>query len=97
MLFRSPRFRYRLIGSHLTERIGRDMTGKFFDDVPEPRYRERLYDWHGGVVTERIPRAGVTTRRLLDRWEPYEILTLPLSSDGTEVDMTLTGIYYRDD
>lgn len=89
------RFRYRLIGSWLTERIKRDMTGKFFDEVPEPIYRERLYEWHGGCVAERIPRAGFTARRLLERWEPYEILTLPLSSSGADVDMTLTGIYYR--
>ncbi len=96
-VLREPlRFRYRLIGSRLTERMKRDMTGKFFDDVPEPVYRDRLYDWHGGVVAEKVPRAGVTARRLLDRWEPYEILSLPLSADGTNVDMTLTGLYYRD-
>ncbi len=94
-VMRDPlRFRYRLIGSRLTERVGRDMTGRFFDDVPEPVYRERLYDWHGGVEKERAPRAGTTARRLLERWEPYEILTLPLSADGTNVDMTLTGLYY---
>jgi hypothetical protein len=96
-VLREPlRFRYRLIGSKLTERIKRDMTGKYFDDVPEPLYRERLHSWHGGVVEEKVPRAGITARRLLDRWEPYEILTLPLSADGTNVDMTLTGLYYRD-
>jgi hypothetical protein len=97
-VLRSPlRFRYRLIGSRLTERIGRDMTGRFFDEVPEPIYRERLHAWHGGCAEEKTPRAGVTARRLGDRWEPYEILTLPLSGNGIEVDMTLTGIYYRDD
>ena len=97
-VLREPlRFRYRLIGSHLTARVKRDMTGKFFDDVPEPLYRQRLYDWHGGCVEEKAPRAGVTARRLLDRWEPYEILTLPLSSNGADVDMTLTGLYYRED
>jgi hypothetical protein len=96
-VLREPlRFRYRLIGTRLTERIRRDMTGKFFDDIPEPVYRDRLYSWHGGVVAEKTPRGGVTARRLLDRWEPYEILTLPLSTDGVEVDMTLTGLYYRD-
>lgn len=96
-VLREPlRFRYRLIGSKLTERVKRDMTGKYFDEVPEPLYRERLYAWHGGVVEEKVPRGGVTARRLLDRWEPYEILTLPLSTDGVQVDMTLTGLYYRD-
>lgn len=94
-VLREPlRFRYRLIGSRLTERVRRDMTGRFFDEVPEPLYRERLYSWHGGVAEERAPRAGTTARRLLERWEPYEILTLPLSADGTNVDMTLTGLYY---
>ncbi|MSP50637.1 MAG: PAS domain-containing protein [Alphaproteobacteria bacterium] len=95
-VLREPlRFRYRLVGSRLTERVGRDMTGRFFDDLPEPAYRQRLLAWHGGVVEEKVPRAGMTTRRLLERWEPYEILTLPLSADGTDVDMTLTGLYYR--
>ena len=94
-VLRDPlRFRYRLIGSRLTERVGRDMTGHFFDEVPEPLYRERLYAWHGGVVEARAPRAATTARRLLERWEPYEILTLPLSTDGVHVDMTLTGLYY---
>jgi hypothetical protein len=96
-VLRQPlRFRYRLIGSRLTERVGRDMTGRFFDEVPEPLYRERLREWHGGTVAERAPRGGVTARRLLQRWAPYEILTLPLSEDGVEVDMTLTGLYYLD-
>lgn len=94
-VLREPlRYRYRLIGSRLTERVGRDMTGRFFDEVPEPVYRERLYSWHGAVVEAKAPRGATTARRLLERWEPYEILTLPLSANGVEVDMTLTGLYY---
>jgi len=91
------RFRYRLIGSRLTERVGRDMTGRHFDEVPEPLYRERLLAWHTAVVETRAPRAGASSRRLLERWAPYELLTLPLSSDGERVDMTLTGLYYLDE
>jgi hypothetical protein len=93
---RSLRFRYRLIGTRLTERVGRDMTGRHFDEVPEPAYRERLLAWHTGVVNELRPRAGATSKRLLERWAPYELLTLPLSTDGKTVDMTLTGLYYLD-
>lgn len=65
--------------------------------MPEPAYRERLLAWHGGVVEERRPRGGATAKRLLERWAPYELLTLPLSPDGETVDMTLTGLYYLDE
>jgi hypothetical protein len=91
------RFRYRLIGSALTQRAGRDFTGRFVAEIPERDYRDSIIEWHTGVVEQRAPRCELTRRVIDRRWLHYEILTLPLSSDGEAVDMTLTGLYYIDE
>jgi hypothetical protein len=91
------RFRYRLIGSALTQRAGRDLTGRFVNELPEGDYRKSVIEWHTSVVEDRAPRRRLTRRVIDARWQHYEILTMPLSSDGESVDMTLTGLYYIDE
>jgi hypothetical protein len=91
------RFRYRLIGSALTQRAGRDLTGRMVEEIPEPEYRASVVAWHGAVVEARAPQRNLTRRVIDARWQHYELLTLPLSSDGETVDMTLTGLYYIDE
>jgi hypothetical protein len=91
------RFRYRLIGSELTQRSGRDLTGRMVDELPESEYRTSVIAWHTAVVEQRTPRRSLTRRVIDRRWQHYEILTMPLSSDGEAVDMTVTGVYYIDE
>ena len=91
------RFRYRLVGSHLTHRAGRDLTGRFVDELSEADYRDSVLAWHGWVVENRVPRWGTTKRVIGSKWLEYELLTLPLAKKGGDVDMTLTGLYYADE
>ncbi|SDD52586.1 PAS domain-containing protein [Kordiimonas lacus] len=45
-------YRLRLIGTALTQMVGRDMTGHLISAVPETQWRGRIYDT---VVRERAP------------------------------------------
>ncbi len=83
------RFRYRLVSTSLTARLGYEMTGKFLDEIPETEmrdYTERLY---AAAVERRVP-LHLRDEAMLDgrRWR-HEALILPLSSDGTSVDMLM--------
>ena len=53
-VFHNPlRFRYRLVGTRITEQIGVEMTGRWLDDVPYPDYREILVSLYSRVVASR--------------------------------------------
>jgi hypothetical protein len=83
------RFRYRLVSTSLTERLGYEMTGKFLDEIPETEmraYTERLYL---AAVAKAAP-VHVRDAAMIDgrRWK-HEALVLPLSSDGSSVDMLM--------
>ena len=45
-------YRLRLIGTALTDLVGRDMTGSLISEVPETAWRRRVYD---SVVEARAP------------------------------------------
>jgi hypothetical protein len=83
------RFRYRLVSTSLTARLGYEMTGKFLEEIPESdmrRYTERLY----AAAVERGISLYFRDAPTLDgrRWRT-EGLILPLSSNGTSVDMLM--------
>jgi hypothetical protein len=88
-----PRFRVRLFGTSLAAAYGRDLTGKFLDEIdgnglgPEAARRMRK------VAEDRCPqtvRVRVTKQEDGNRIE-YERIALPLSADGHTVDMILCG------
>lgn len=83
------RYRYRLVSTSLTARLGYEMTGKFLDQVPETEmraYTERLY---AAAVASRVPLHSRDEAMLDGRRWRHEALILPLSSDGDAVDMLL--------
>ncbi len=88
------RFRYRLVGGVVERELGRSVTGAFADEVTAGwgdygRYLAEIYGEAAAgqpIYTETIflPmgwRLATLTRRLV----------LPLASDGTTVDMVLSG------
>jgi hypothetical protein len=86
------RFRYRLVGTALTAIMDQELTGKFIDEMPLlfrkfalPAYREIL----------RAGRPTYKETNVFEGWwvVRYKRLMLPLSSDGTTIDIILGGIY----
>jgi hypothetical protein len=89
------RFRMRLHGAVLVERAGFDLTGKTFDAIPDPAYREYVIRRCEGLVLSGRPLV-VHHDRLIDGWPmPYEALWLPFSEHGANVTMLLCSVFYE--
>jgi hypothetical protein len=94
-VLRDPlRFRYRLCGTNIVARAGFDLTGRFVDEHPEPQYRDFALARYREVVELAAPLHGVRDEVLDQRFRRYEVLLLPLSSDGMNVDMVLVAMKY---
>ena len=89
------RFRYRLIGTTTTETLGRDMTGRYFDEIYPPDVLTdalRAYRW---TVENKKPlrlfgNAPYANKSMYE----FEIVNLPLSEDGTRVNMVLGELIF---
>ncbi len=85
-----PRFRYRLVGTAVIERDGYDMTGRMVDELPGTQYRELILARLEGLMADPAPLVIRNQAPYDGRWYDYEVLWLPLASDGTKVDMFLS-------
>ncbi|MBI3708459.1 MAG: PAS domain-containing protein [Proteobacteria bacterium] len=94
-VLRDPlQFRYRLIGTHVTQRMGCDLTGKTVDEVPDPAYREQIRKSFGAVVESGRPSLSHYERPIRGQPRRFEVLRLPLSDDGATVNMLLVAAMY---
>lgn len=86
-------FRYRLIGTFVTELAGRDVTGRTLD---ERLYGKRTDDilWaYRQCISRRAPLAVRERVQFSDRdWVTVEALMLPLGADDRRIDMVLSGV-----
>ena len=86
------RFRYRLIGTRLTELVHRDVTGKYID---ESLYGDNVEVVEGPFLEAYQTRAPVAVRGRL-KWDNVErqvaALALPLSNDGSTVNMVMFAV-----
>jgi hypothetical protein len=83
-------FRFRLIGTSVAGNCSRDHTGKRFSELDG--YGSRGYGWNNSLnaATRRRPRIGhLPYTGPLRSITAHHNLTLPLSSDGWNVDMIL--------
>ncbi len=90
-------FRYRLVGSEITERYGRNSTGKTVREI----YAElpAVADWLTGmllaVTTRKRPVLASGSLRAIRKEHVFsESLHLPLSDDGTNVTMIFGAARY---
>lgn len=90
------RFRYRLIGHKLAERTGVDLTGRYVDDYPDPKYRELLLSRCNDLVANPRPLISRQHRVIGNRRYDYEAVWLPLAADGVNVDILLAGQIYSE-
>lgn len=96
-VLRDPlRFRYRLCGTNVVTRAGFDLTGRFVDEHPEPQFREVALERYRLVLEIGGPHHTLRDAALDGRTRRYEVLMLPLASDGTEIDMIMVGMKYFD-
>lgn len=85
------RYRYRLIGTHVAERMGRDYTGEYFDEILAPERLEEIERIYSTCINSREPHFSTDTVPVTGRdFVSYKRLLLPLASDGERVDMILS-------
>ena len=88
-------FRYRLIGTEIERHSAGNHTGQWITEIPERSPPSKVWDNLEAVIKERrpstrsIPYVGrhrdfITTRQI----------TMPLSSNGTDIDMLFLVIDY---
>jgi hypothetical protein len=89
-----PRFRYRLVGTAITHAIGRELTGRFVDELPIDRdYVEHLLSLYRTTLEERRPvysEGDFIGLPYKASWRSFRLL-LPLSRRDDRVDMILVG------
>jgi hypothetical protein len=85
------RLRYRLVGSEITKRLGRDSTNKYLDELYLAADHDRIASSFHQVVTSRHPMRMMGEVLLCRQtWLSFEVLDLPLSQNGVDVNMILT-------
>ena len=89
------RLRYRLIGTNITETLGRDMTGRYFDEIYPPNILSDTLAAYGWMTENKKPLRGFGNALCAEKsMFEFEILNLPLSEDGTRVNMVLGEIIF---
>jgi hypothetical protein len=83
------RFRFRLVGSLMAQRMGWDLTGKMVDEIPDVQYRDSVIQGFRKVVELRRPNMTLYEREVNRKPRRFEVLRLPLAADGETIDMLL--------
>lgn len=86
------RFRYRLTGSSLSLQFNLNLTGRLVDEHPDPTIRRLANEAYATVVTTARPLAYRRNAVINKRVRRYDVLILPLASDGQTVDKILVGM-----
>ena len=86
------RYRFRLVGTATVKAMGRDVTGKYMDEIPGMLVMKERYDW---LLEHKIPylykgQLVWSEKNFLD----YFALGLPFSDDGHTVNLIMYGMYY---
>ncbi|MGH6882615.1 MAG: PAS domain-containing protein [Hypericibacter sp.] len=86
------RFRHRLVGSELVDTLGRNVSGKYVDDVFYGRATAEILETMRALATEIRPfrrRSRMEWHRA--DWLTMEALELPLIDEHGQVNMILCG------
>jgi len=89
------RFHFRIHASNVAQGMGFDLTGKSLDAMPDPEYRQIVHNHYAEVVHTRRPVAQYRDRQMTNQhvWS-CEVLALPLSADGTLINMLMSGFVW---
>lgn len=91
-------FRYRLTGTEIVDRFGRDPTGKRFEELYHGDYLQTANATYREVVETGRPHTSDRVYPLVPGREYmcYDRLLLPLASDGVTVDMVMLLVIVRE-
>lgn len=82
------RYRWRLLGTHVTASLGRDSTGKYFDEMYATEHFDMLAIPMRWVSEHKRPLRNVGRSSFADKeWIAYESVYVPLSDDGENVNI----------
>lgn len=97
VLHEPRRFRYRLIGTRVVAASAEDRTGQFFDDIAFFKDNPSVVKHYDSVVDNAAPFLSLEPFVNHSNGMSYKArrLLLPLSSDGTTVDMVLVYFHFR--
>lgn len=91
-------FRYRLVGTEIERHFGRPLTGRLVSETLDGDYLGYIRSLHHRVIAEAVPvysennfNDGRSGFALIADFKRAYRLMLPLSRDGTKVDMLLCG------
>lgn len=89
-------FRYRLAGTEIGDRAGRDPTGKRFDELYRGAYLEQALETYWAILEDGQPHFSRRVFPLIEGREylQYARLILPLAADGRTIDMLLLVTAY---
>ncbi|HEX6960187.1 MAG TPA: PAS domain-containing protein [Ferrovibrio sp.] len=86
------RFRYRLIGTDVAAMSGRDMTGRYFEDVYDPVALAEMRHCFGWVVDHRRPARIFGTFRHANRaFLGFDGMFLPVATDRGSIVAQVIG------
>ncbi len=83
------RFRFRLVGTLMAQRMGFDHTGKTLDEIADTDYRDSLIAAYRQIVEGRRPSTVLYEREINGKPRRFEVLRLPLAADGETINMLL--------
>lgn len=94
----SPRFRIRLVGTGVVERLGRDSTGKWFEDVYDADIYNAQMEYYTQVATTGVPSLTQPIPPIREReFIKCRRLVVPLSADGKRVDLIISILIFDDE
>lgn len=79
------RFRYRLVGTDIVERLGFELTGKWVDEHPIPAIRALLLQGSSTICREAKPVYGRLQMRVLGQDWTLEAIGVPLFGPDGDV------------
>lgn len=84
------RYRWRLIGTAVTELAGRDATGRYMDDLYDVAGYAEATKSYAAVVASRRPLRSFGTLAFTGRdYSGFDSVEVPLAADGARIDLIL--------
>lgn len=83
------RFKFRLMGTLMAQRVGQDLTGRMVDELPNPSYRDVLLHAYKESIATGQPNLHLYEQEIEGKARQFEVIRLPLAEDGQKINMLL--------